>query len=579
MADKMTFDNFREIIATDVLIIGAGGAGLRAAIEASDNGVNVLVVCKVKFSKTGSTFFPLVPGWGIQFLKEEKGKSTYDYFLEEILEVGEGMAYPDLAKILVEQTPDRVHDLEKIGIKFHKINGEFYDFLCCFSNVKRIVAAALDIDNIQNTFKKEIEKRKIEVIEYFDVIKIIVKEKGSSRRVCGAVGIDKDGGLVLIKSKAVVLASGGGSIIFKHNMNSPELTGDGYELALDAGASLVNMEYVQYIYGIVAPKRIHFTEKVFMYNPPVLNSGGETFIEKYIPQNLSIGEVISKRIEHGPFTSRLFSKYYDIAIYSEIRSGRGTKNDAIFLDLRKLQEHIDNIEKEFPVTKKWLEWLSGRGIDIQKELLEITLCAHANNGGLYVNEDTMSEVDGLFACGEIMGGPHGADRQGGNMMAATQVFGKIAGENAAKYSMNCCEAKINKNDILLKINGKIKLSRNRNQDYKNIKSEIQSATSAELVIGRREKGLNKLINKLDDLSETIALLKISKASDIKNYFTLKSMLNTGLIITNSALMRKESRGSHHREDYPEKNDKEFRKIIKISRENNKNIYKFIKSPS
>jgi fumarate reductase (CoM/CoB) subunit A len=575
----MIFYNFNEVISTDILVIGAGGAGLRAAIEASDNNVNVLAACKGRFSKTGSTFFPLVPGWGIQFLKEEKGKSTGSYFVEEILKVGEGMAYPELAKILVDQTPDRVNDLERIGIKFHKINGKFYDFLCCFSNVKRTVAAALDINNIQVTFRKEIERRKIEVIEDFNVIKIIFKEEGNGRRVCGAVGIDRNGGLVLIRSKAIVLASGGGSVIFKQNMNSPELTGDGYELALDSGASLINMEYIQYIYGIIAPIRIHFSEKVFMYNPPVLNLSGSTFIERYLPQNLSINDVISERIKHGPFTSRLISKYYDIAIYSEIREGRGTKNHGIFLDLSQLKEHIDDLEKEFPATKEWIEWLSGKGIDIQKDMLEITLCAHANNGGIYVNSDTMSEVYGLFACGEIMGGPHGADRQGGNMMAATQVFGKIAGKNAANYSKDCLEAKIDQKDLLLTINEEIKLIGDGIQDYKNIKTKIQNAVSEELVICRRDKGLKKLIEELSDLSEMIASLKISKTTDIKNYFNLRSMIRTALIIANSALMRKESRGSHHREDYTQKNDKEFRKIIKINRKNGKNIYKFIKSPS
>ena len=571
------FKGIHDVISTDVLVIGAGGAGLRAAMEASDNGVNVLVVCKGKFTKTGSTFFPLVPGWGIQFLKEEKGKNTYDYFFEEILEVGEGMALPELAKILVEQAPERVHDLEKMGIKFNKVGGKFYEYLCCFSNVKRTMAPALDIDNIQRNFKNEILKRDIRVIEDFFVIKIIVKEEGKSKKVCGAVGIDKNGNMVFIKSKAVILASGGGSIIFKNNMNSPELTGDGYELALDAGASLINMEYIQYIYGIVAPKKIHFSEKVFTYNPPVINSAGENFIERYIPENLSIDEIISKRIEHGPFTSRLISKYYDIAIYSEIRNGKGTKKDAILLDLRDLPEHINNIEKEFHGAIKWYEWLGKKGIDIQEDLIEIALCAHANNGGINVDTNTISEVDGLFACGEIMGGPHGADRQGGNMMAATQVFGKIAGENAAIYSKNCCETWVDEDDILLEVNEKIKLNKNGSQNYKNIESELQNATSEELVICRREKGLKKLINKLEgDLYKKIVLLKIDKTSDIKNYFTLKSMLKTALIIANAALMRKESRGSHHREDYPEKDDKEFRKVIKINRENNKNIYKFVK---
>lgn len=580
MNSKKIFTNFREIVLTDVLVIGAGGAGLRAAIEASDNSTDVIVVCKGRFTKTGSTFYSLVPGWGIQFLKEEKDGNTYDYFFEEIIKVGDGMALPELSKILVEQTPERIYELEKMGIKFNKINGDFYDYLSCFSSVKRAAACALDIDNIQETFRKEVIKRDIKVFEKFYVVKIIVKEEGKDKRVCGAIGIDKDGELIFIKSRAVIIATGGGSIVFKHNMNSPELTGDGYELALDAGALLINMEYIQYIYGIVAPKRMHFSEKVFMYNPTVLNDSKEIFIENYIPKNFTIEEIIKKRVEHGPFTSRLISKYYDIAIYSEIRRGKGTKNGAIFIDLSDLPEYIDKIEEEFPATKKWLKWLIGRGVDIKSELLEIALCAHANNGGIYVNSDAMSEVEGLFACGEVMAGPHGADRQGGNMMAATQVFGKIAGESAAKYSKDCTESRIAEKYLISEINEKIKLSKDGSQDYKTIKSKIQNATNKELIICRREKGLRKLIDILEgEISEEISLLKIESGIDIKKYFDLNSMKNTALIVANAALMRKESRGSHHREDYPEKNDSDFRKIIRINRENGKNIYRFVKSPS
>lgn len=574
------FNEIYDEISTDVLVIGAGGAGLRAAMEASDNGSNVLVVCKGKFTRTGSTFFPLVHGWGIQFLEEEKNGNTRDYFLKEILEVGEGMAQPDLVKVLIEQTPERVHDLEGMGIKFNKINGEFYDFLCCLAKIKRPVAAALDLENIQNTFKKEIEKRKVKVLENFNVVKIIVKEAGGKKKISGAIGIDKNGNLVLIKSKAVILACGGGSIIFKHNMNSPELTGDGYGLALDAGASLINMEYIQYIYGIVSPKRVIFSEKVFAYNPPILNINKKTFIEKYIPKNLSLSEIVKKRIEHGPFTSKLISKYYDLGICSEIRNGRGTENQAIYIDLKDLPKHINNIESQFHGAINWYKWIEKKGIDIQRQLIEIALCAHANNGGIDVDIDTASKVDGLFACGEIMGGPHGADRQGGNMMAATQVFGKIAGENASLYSKNKDSVKINADEVLSTVNESVKLSKTGNLTYGMIKKEIQDNVSRELVVCRREKGLKELIDKLEgELIEKTSLLKINRSSDINNYFTLKSLINTASVIANSALLRKESRGSHHREDYPEKNDKEFRKIVRVSREDDKNVYRFISSTS
>lgn len=575
MANQIKFDSFSEELSTEVLVIGAGGAGLRASMEASDNYAKVIVVCEGRFTKTGSTFFHLAPRWGIQFLPDGSSKADSDYFLKEILEVGEGMASPTLAKVLINETPSRVYELEKMGIEFQKVNGNFYDSLCCFARVKRKVAAAVNLENVRNIFEREIKKRSITVIEGLKIIRVLVKDVKSKNVVCGVIGVNSDGDLVLIKCKSIIIATGGGAAIFKNNLNSPELVGDGYELALDAGASLINMEYLQYIYGIVSPKKLLFSEKVINYNPPILNKNRQEFIRKYIPDGLSLEDIVKARVEHGPFTSRLISKYYDIAIYSEIRNGNGTYNNAVYIDLKKLSENISEIEKEFPGVEKWFKWIRIKGIDLEKQLLEIRLCAHACNGGIKVNSETMSEVGGLFACGEVMGGSHGADRQGGNMIAATQVFGKKAGENAAIYSKEVDRIKLDRKKLILEMNNRIKLIKDGNLSYKKLREEIQNIVNQELVICRNEKGLRKVIDYLNSkLSEKISKIKLGNKKDGKNYFTLKSMINTALIIANSALLRRESRGAHHREDYLDKDDKNYRKVIEVKRNIN-NIYRFI----
>ncbi len=452
MKKDFYFNEFSESLKTDVVVIGAGAAGIRAAIEASDNAVNVIILSKGRLINSGSTFYKLCQGWGIQLISKEEGRNTYDNFFKEILEVGEGMVLPELAEILITEVPRRVHELEKWGINFHKTNGHFLKFLCCFADIEREVAGALDMENIQNCFRNEVAKRNIKVIDNFKVVKIITGRSLEGKRVRGIAGIDKDGNLMIVESKAVILATGGGSIIFNHNMNSPELTGDGYTLALDAGACLINMEYIQFIYGIIAPKKIHLNDKVIESYSSILNARKERFIEKYIPKDFSINEIIKERVRHGPFTSRLISKYFDFAIYSEIMKGNGTDSDSVYLDLRNLKNEIKKIKKKYPTFGDWFSWLQKRLTFSEEDLIEISLCAHANNGGILVNGKTMTEIIGLFACGEVMAGPHGADREGGNMMASTLVFGKIAGENAANLSKTSSHIKVNKDIVLKEVN-------------------------------------------------------------------------------------------------------------------------------
>ncbi len=576
--ENVFFKIINEEIKCDVVIIGAGAAGIRAAIESYNNDASVVILNKGKFGKSGSTFYRIVPGWGIQLLSKGESYDTYDNFLKEIIEVGEGMASQELARILVEETPDRVVDLENMGINFYKIKEKFYKCLCCFASIERECADAFDMENIKNCFTGEIKKRNIKVIDNFNVIKIITNQSKYKKKVTGVIGINFKGNLILVKAKAVILASGGCAFIYRHNLNSYELTGDGYELALDAGASLINMEFIQFIYGIIAPKKFHFFDKVMTYNPPILNCNKEEFIRNYIPEEYTIEEIVKKRIDYGPFTSRFISKYYDIAIYSEIKKGNGTKNNAVYLDFKDFNKHLGQISKSYPTIADWYNWILEKRIISKTNHLEIDLCAHANNGGLLVKEDAMTEVDGLFACGEIMAGPHGADREGGNMMASTQVFGKIAGRNAANFSKFNIFEKIDNAEVLTDLNKKIRINKSGTLGFRQIQEDIQDAVTSELVICRNERGLKWLINKLEEeFYEKIRFLKIENNLELKNYFNLKTMINSAYIIAMASLLRKESRGSHHRSDYPEKDNKKFKKVLKIQRKNNTNIFNFINS--
>lgn len=555
------FDAVDEEIQCDVAVVGSGGAGIRAAIESFDNNADVILLNKGKFARSGSSCYK---DWGIQMITKEEGANTYDNFLSEILEVGEGMASPKLAKILIEQTPARVKDMQAIGFKF-----KFSDkVISCFASIARDDAYAFNTQNIRNSFKNAVIKRNIRVIDDFCVIKIIKRESKDKNKITGLAGIDSEGNLVFIKAKSAILANGGCGEIYRYNYN-PGLTGDGYNMALDVGASLINMEYLQFCWN-------YFNALTLLCGLPLINNKRQEFIASYIPKDITLEQVVKKRMTHGPFSSRIVSKYLEIAIHSEIKKGNGTRNDTVYLDLGDFNKNIDKILKSYPSLVDWYKQITSKKLINDNSMIEVYVCAHANNGGLFVNEEAMSEVEGLFACGEVMAGPHGADREGGNMMAATQVFGKIAGENAAKYSKSNSFEKIDKNKVLSDLNKTIKIDKQSSLTFSQIKKEIQDAVYSELVVCRDEKGLKWLINKLEDeFTEKLHSLNIENKREIKNYFTLKSIIDSAHTIANAALLRKESRGSHHRQDYPEKDDKNYRKIIRVKKTDGVNGFEFI----
>ena len=561
--------SLNEIISTDVLVIGGGAAGIRAAIEANDNGADVLLVVKGKFAKTGSSFFSLVHGWGIQAVfKDTNLDDSTEKHLEEILEAGLGMCDVKLARILVEEAPQRVMDLKRYGIEFKKENGEFVQQVGCFSKKPRAIAAS-DMKNIRSTFRNEIIKRNIKVLEntmVFDLLTI-------NNTCVGALCIKDNGDIIAIKAKSTILATGGASTIFKNNLNSPELTGDGQIMAINAGAELLNMEFIQFIYGIVYPKKLLFAERVLEFCPKIYNRHNELYLEGYLPDSLEYEEVLKDRAKHGPFSSRSISKYFDIATYKEIMKRNCSEHGGVYIDLSAISNN-KKMEK-YPFTKDWIRWLFSQGIDPNSQILEIAPHAHAFNGGVRVNERAETKVKGLFAAGEIIGGPHGADRLGGNMMSLTQVFGARAGKYAAIRSKKIKEIPWNEESIKRKYSSITKLTKAKNGIKPDkIDEEIKRLMWENVAICRNEKGLSKCIEKLEEIgNKYISNIAAGNIKELKQAISVRNKLTLSKIIANSALIRKESRGSHYREDFPDIDNNEFNKCIIVEKEGEKILYK------
>jgi len=410
-----------EVIKTDVVVIGGGAAGTRAAIEAYDNGVNVVLIVKGEFARTGSSFSPL-RGWGMQAaFGDASSDDSPEEHLKEILDAGLGMCDVKLARILTKESPQRVADMEKYGIDFERKDGSFVRQVGCFSKKPRAIVA-LDIENIRSKFKNEIMKRDIKVLENTMAVDLLTSDKSCF----GALCIKSNGNMICIKAKSTILATGGSSTIFKSNLNSPELTGDGQIMALNAGAELFNIEFIQFIY-VAYPVKCPFVERVLEFYPGIYNAHNKLYLVDYLPEGLRYEKVLESRARHGPFSSRSLSKYFDIATYKEIMKGNQSEHGGIYIDLSMVSK--EKIEK-YSFVRDWFEWLLAQGID-DFHRLEISPCAHAFNGGIRINERAETIVEGLFAAGEVIGGPHGADRLGGNMISLTQVFGARAGRYAA----------------------------------------------------------------------------------------------------------------------------------------------------
>ncbi len=566
-----------KTLETDIVIIGAGAAAIRAAYEASQKGSKrITILSKGKLLHTGSSFFSQVHGWGLQVsMPEVNPEDSPEKHLEEIMERGLGVTDRRMAEILVTEAYDRVQDLIKLGIEFRKQpDGKITQIVGCFSRGRRAIGA-VNMDNIRETFKRMISGSQFQVYEHFMALDLLVHDG-----IChGVLGVDENNEITVIRAKACILASGGGTGIFKHSLNSYECTGDTYGIALRAGLELFNVEFIQSIFGIVHPKRLIFSERCLFYDPDILNKYGRRFIEEYLPEGMKYKDVLDERITHGPFSTKTISRYFDIAVFKEIRKGNGTEHDAVSVNLqdyRKMQEtdkNNINVRQWSDFTDIWISWLKDvHGVDVEQTPLEIDHASHAMNGGVKGNEETRTAIPNLFVCGEALAGPHGADRLGGNMMASTQVFGARAGQFAA-HSVNTADVEItdkgfagSRERALEQVQQAMNPSGNDNR--LELFKQLQECMWQHAHVIRTEQGLKQAGNTLHALlKEHLPRLMADSFRELKEKKALENSLLTALAIVEAARTRKESRGPHNREDYPETLDS-FSKPIHLYYEDN-----------
>lgn len=540
-----------EILTTDVLVIGGGMAGCRAAIAAADYGGSVVLATKMPLNNGGASTFPVAEMAGYNAGDPDIPGDVEKHY-EDIVNAGQGMANPLLARILAENAPGTIAELEKWGVVFEKEGDGYYIFKSCFATSPRTHVIRGHGEPIVKAMSGQIQLRSsINVADDMTVLELDVRDG----RCCGAWAIKTDGTFVHISAGAVVIASGGATQVFTRNLNPKDVSGDGYALAYDAGAELINMEFMQSGIGFSHPIVNMFNGYIWAAHPKLHNNLNEQFLGKYLPKGITQEHVMDEHRRHFPFSSSDDSKYLEVGIQKEIRAGGGSPNRGIYADLRHLtDDYIRSINDDCGLHHMWYiarDYMREKGVDLNSQIVEIAVFAHAINGGVNIDESASSTLPGLYAAGEAAGGPHGADRLGGNMMVTCQVFGKIAGENAAKWAAQNKAATYSN----MQPSEKIMQILHKRLDNEILIKELQEINQNNLLVCRSEESLSRVLQFTEDAAHELETAKTQDGVDTDN-FRLYAMLLSSRLMAKAALQRKESRGSHFREDYPQKDSLE-----------------------
>ena len=547
-----------KIYRTDVLVIGAGGAGLRAAVEAKANGADVLVVNKGVSGETGCTK-SAASDWmafGAAFGHADPADSPKEHWID-IMVKGGLVCEPPLCRNIAFNAPDRLMDLERWGANFDKTDdGKFVQILSDGARYPRACGQGTDTGPvIVKVLMDRAKKLNVEFADNTSAVDLILNESG---QVVGCWGIDMDAGeLVVFEAGAVVLAAGGAGKLYALNVFPEGMSGDGHAMAYRAGAEMINMEFVQIGPSIVYPIHFALSGVFWRLNPRITNKYDEEFVPKYIPKDVDIEKAIHVKGVSYPFTIRNESKWVDVAVYTEIAEGRGTEHNGIYMDISHNDPAVIETEARVPFNH-----LMKYGIDLRKDKVEFAPAIQHFNGGVHIDVKAASTIPGLYAAGENAGGQHGADRPGGNALADCQAHGKIAGESAAEFSRAKERVSLNHEaiehieeeyaELIAERTGTVKLD----QAIADLNWTMWKNAS----IVRTATGLSSAISHISSVPETS-----TGPNDAQKLLDYRNMLIVGRMVAESALMRCESRGTHYRADCSAVNTPEWLKQILITR--------------
>lgn len=556
-----------QTIEHDVIIIGAGGAGLRAAIECSKRGLSTGLVCK---SLLGKAHTVMAEGGVAAALGNVDNRDHWKVHFRDTMRGGKFLNAWRMAELHAKQAPDRVRELEEWGAVFDRTNKGLINQRNFGGHRYPRLAHVGDRTGLEiiRTLQDYGVHQGIEI--YMECTGLDLIKDGD--KISGMVAMWRDSGqFIIFKTGAVIMATGGGGKAWKVTSNSWEYTGDGHAMAYEAGAELIDMEFTQFHpTGMVWPPSVHgtlVTEGVRGEGGILLNSEGRRFMFDNIPKRFA-SETADTEEEAGRWLAGdknarrppelLTRDVVARAIRKEVKAGRGSPHGGAFLDIAN-QRSEEDIKKKLPSMYHQFKVLAE--LDITKDVMEVGPTLHYMMGGIRVDADTqMSRIPGLFACGECSGGMHGANRLGGNSLSDLLVFGKLAGEGVSDYIKKLNQKpQIDEDQIKFIIrNATVILNRESGENPYLLHEKLVENMQNSVGIVRTEELLSKGITKLEDLKISYKNIKASGASQYNpgwhEALALRNLIITAESVAKSALMREESRGAHTRVDFPGEKD-------------------------